>query len=289
MVELTNIDFSAWNRNGAKFVAVLGVQAEKVVKFESAQLLNTLIRVTPPRDINKTKARIAKRIKAVFGIGSGLKLSKGSFFGNYLRGEAQGYVKDASSTSFEPNSASGMTWFAATPFKLYGLTPESNHWNDSVSEMEKYSLTADLPTRETYEFEKSMRPRQKVRIIKQRMADPDKVMDLIKKLQANVGRMKAGWLPAWDSIGAAIGRNIPQYVARHRSGARGYVVNNLHQPGNPNITIANNATAVAKMNEKGSEAYYFQKAVNLRARAMATNFSMIMTGKKLLSDYAKMA
>ena len=288
-----DFNFDNWNRNAAKFVEVLGVHAEKVVKYETGQLLQTLVRVTPPRDVAKSRRRIEEQLRKFFKMpsrgGAEVGTGKGSFLGNYWGGatESANLVHGLSKTSLGMSKMYNTEWYGMSPTSLYGFTRDDDHSGDSIEALEKLvatSIRLKTPKR-TYSFLHSRRS-QNIRITGGMFIGKEKLMALIKRLKEHVGRLKAGWTVAFAPAGVSTSR-LPKYVRDNMTGARGGFVNGLTVPGYPSFTIINRAAAVAKTNEHGKEQGWLQRAVNIRAKSMAKNFSLIFAGKKNLSDYAK--
>ena len=66
----------------------------------------------------------------------------------------------------------------------------------------------------------------------------------LRKVLSHVGRLKAGWLPAFFALG---GRRVPAFVSRHKDGARGTIRFERQDTWNPKITVTNSAMGVGQL------------------------------------------
>lgn len=87
----------------------------------------------------------------------------------------------------------------------------------------------------------------------------------VRRVQARVGRMKAGWLPAFDTVG---GTGAPPLVTKHR-GTRppGYVIDGLRES-SPSLTIANAAKGITADEDTVRRV---RDALRIRAKNMEKN------------------
>jgi hypothetical protein len=89
----------------------------------------------------------------------------------------------------------------------------------------------------------------------------------LKQVSARVGRLKAGWLPAWlATLGAGGQRMLAGWITRHQGQARGTVADRLTDPKRPWVSATNNAPGAARF------APSVKKTLQIRARAMINDF-----------------
>lgn len=88
----------------------------------------------------------------------------------------------------------------------------------------------------------------------------------LKSLFNRVGRLKAGWLPAFTRLGG----KAKAWIQRHQSGARGYIVDNSSNPTAPYIDMENHAAGV------GETKRIVNNALRARQSAMARRLKLIL-------------
>lgn len=287
MIEVKEVDLTAFNAGLRGLVGVLNLHPKDVVRVESTRLLTMLIRVTPPKDIQKTKKVIANQIGNKFQLaerarsGGELSEDRGSFFGNFIRGNAE--ARGMSSSTFGAGKT-GIEWFGVTPQTLYGVTKEADRRNDSVDELQRLSYTLTGKGRRTYGFSKGSH-NQNIRIISDVLTNPATVTKLIRRLQKHVGRLKAGWTVAFKPLQAMGAKmpSLPKYVKDNMEGARGGYVNEINTPGFPSFTMINKAKGASSR----SMDFWMNVALQGRAAAMKKNLELMFAGKKSIGDYAK--
>ncbi len=255
MIAVTGIDMTGFNRGIAGLIDRIGIDAKKVVKKETGELMKTLVRVSPPKSVSKTKQGIERRVTAKFDA--------------------------ARDTGGHPSSGSAMEWYAFSSKFLYGVAEDNDKRNASTDELYKLSFKITKTGRQLLDF---VHPRQRQRVLLSGriLTEPDKVKDVVKRIQNHVGRLKAGWLAAWDFIQPTGGNNPPEYIMKHKQGAKGRFENGLNTVNFPTFTIANSAKGITDKKIKS----IIQFALNLRGRAMASNIRLLFAGKKRLSTYA---
>ena len=268
---------SLFNERMSRFVSVLGLKAEDVVRVESARLMREAIRVSPPDDQAKTKKRISNLVRSKFNRGKkihlGMDRAAGLFYKNWKSGE----------THFGQGT-SGVEWFGATPKSLYGIDKSNDRWALSLDELLKLFYMPAKEGAKVFPFAHSNRA-QKVVIIEAIFTNPQAMALLVKELQSHVGRLKAGWLISFNALGVKTGPAIPAYVQKNlpyaESHRKGAYIDGLGVKDYPTFTMGNTAAGV------GNEVslYYMRVALVSRAQSMKRNFEMLFEGKKELSAY----
>ena len=247
------------------FVDKLGLSGPLVLKKEMGELLKTLIRTTPPKNPTKTRASISDTVSSRFEAAA----EDRSFERSHYNGQV---------------GASGILWYQVDSKFLRGVAPDKDMRKAGVEELEALRWRITPKGRLNLPF-KHPHKSQRVLIYQKILTRKSTVNKLIAKLKTHVGRLKAGWLASWDFLSPTGGNQPPQWVTRHKSGARGYFVNGLGVKGYPTFTIANTAKGVGnqKLNLNG----IVRTALAIRAKAMSANLRMFMRGKKNMADYAK--
>jgi hypothetical protein len=265
-----DIDMTGFNAGIAALMRSVGATSKEIVAKETGELIKTLVNITPPsgpEKKKKTEDNIAYDIRKTFHI----------------------FSKD---NNFEYDSAqtspSGVKWYAASSKYLFGALPQ----NDMTKAGKKELLTAHYSSRDIQGSRrivasfKGRKTSQRVAIITKLLTTKDQIDRLVKRVQKNVGRMKAGWLVAVRDNKIKIGgRNLPKkWVTRHAEKARGRWENGLGHETFPTFTIIN----FAKHIRTGNYRYFVNKALEIRAQAMLENAKYFTSGKKNLADYQRM-
>lgn len=93
----------------------------------------------------------------------------------------------------------------------------------------------------------------------------------MQKIVERVGRLKAGWLPAFYALG---GKRVAAFVSRHRRGARGRVQITGITTSNPRIEVANSAMGVGQLERLVNGTFRARtQAIKRRMRLLASNFA----------------
>lgn len=255
----TEIDISRFQRGIAGLIDHLEIEPAKVIKKECGELMKTLVKVTPPKDPAKTRRTIDSVISSKFDI--------------------------ARESGGHPYSGTGnIEWYAWNSRFLFGVAPENDKTGASVSDLYELNKHLTKGGRQSLAF---VHPRQRQTVILSGkiLTKPSTINRLKAKIKSNVGRLKAGWLVAWAAGRIQLsGSNMPpQFVTKHAQGAKGRFVDGLGVKGFPTFSIANSAPGITKAKANG----FIQFALDLRAKAMATNLRLLVSGKKHLGDYAK--
>ncbi len=249
------------------FVDKLGIAGPVVLKKEMGELLKTLVRVTPPKEPSKTRASIDKNVGGAF---------------NAL-GESHRSFDDTDAKV----SASGIKWYAHDNKHLFGVAPDKDMTKASREDLlAVYYRTYRRSNGRAYlelPFKRA-RKIQRVAISVKILTARKTIRALQSKIKSHVGRLKAGWLAAWDTVKPTGSNMPPQWVWRHKQGCKGYFINGLTTKNFPTFTIANTGKGVG--NPKSNMVCIVQNALRIRSKAMKKNLTLFMRGKKHLSDYA---
>lgn len=246
-----DIDINEWNRTANRIVTRLKLDAPRFVKKEVGELVKTVVRLTPPKNLPVSKQKADRRVAGHFRA-----LPTGAFRGDQTgKGEFR--------------------WLFATPAVLVGVRAED------------YQIAVDATTARRMMFKPEdrkvssrlgRRGRQAVSLVGRRILRRQVLNQVRQKIKKNFGRLKAGWLAGvFNGELKLTGGNLPpKWVTNHRNGVRGTRINNLQVPGSPSYTVINRA--------KGSGSAIVQQvaadALRIRAKAMAANAKLILAGKK---------
>jgi hypothetical protein len=260
-------DLTNFSRGMAGYVDRLGLQGPVVLRKETGELAKTLIRLTPPRDPDKTRKSIESGVRSKF---SELEIStqRGSQMG---KGE--------------------VTWYAANSRYLFGVEADKDMTKAGVEELRGLYYTLKRVDHGEHRRIRQILPfrnrntRQQVALLQNVFTKKSTRTALIAKIKNNIGRLKAGWLVGYDRLRPGGGNQPPAWVTRHRSGARGWFIDAAATKNFPSFTIAN--TAVGVGNPKNNLTGIVRAAIGLRVKAMKANLALLLSGKKNLSDYAR--
>lgn len=261
----STIDMTGFNQGVAALIRSVGVTAREIVEKETGELIKTLVKVSPPRDPQKTKLAIGKDISGRFAQAR----NEGNSSFDYHNGKI---------------SSSGIKWYAVDGDFLRGVAPKNDMRDASVDELKDMRFKINRKGRLNVAF-KHPRKTQRVLLYQTILTKESTVKKLVSRIQKNVGRLKAGWLVAANSgaIKLSAGNKPPQWVSKHSSGAQGRFENGLASQNNPSFTIANFAKGIKQNTVDG----FVQIATSIRAKAMLKNAELFTKGKKTISDYAR--
>ena len=264
------VDMTAFNQGIQALMRSVGATSRFIVEKETGELIKELVKISPPSDaVKKTKQLdgIRKQISKTFQI----------------FGKANNFEYDNTQAS-----KSGMKWYAASSKYLFGGAPDTDMRKANTKEL----LAVHYRRREVQGSGriiaafKNRKTSQRVAIITKIITAKKQVEALIKRVQKNVGRLKAGWLvAARDGKVRLTGANLPPvWVKRHvNGGTRGRADIQLDDPTNPHITITNFAKGV----RSEASLYWVNMALRNRAGKMLINADLYTRGKKNLADYSK--
>lgn len=256
----TTIDLTRFNSGMAAYSDLLGIPMAKVLRKECGELDKTLIRLTPPRDPAKLRAKIKGQVESKmdainFDTFAGEKMGKGD-----------------------------IKWYAASPHYLFGIAADKDMTKAGTEELRQVYLSILYIKGRARQIEPIKgHPTQRAAILQNVLTTKGQRAELVKKLQSHVGRLKAGWLVSYDRLSPGGGNQPPGWVTRHRAGARGYFIDQSRGTKQPSITLANTAVGSGSAAMLGIA----RAAVGLRVRAMKTNLRLLLSGHKHLGDYAR--
>lgn len=245
-----DVNLNEFSRSINRLITRCQIEPRKVVKKEIEELTKTLVRISPPKNLTQAKLKSEKDVNKVMRP-----------FGDYFKGQKVG-TKD-------------IRWLYAMRDLLVGV------------EASKYLPTNDERTAKGLVYKRNevaattrlgRRGKQAVTKWGKNIVRRNVYNRVINRIKNNFGRLKAGWMAAvFGGQLTLSGANVPpRWVTKHKSGVRGAFQNNLDVPGKPSFTIINRA--------KGVSSPYIQmlvsKAVSIRAKAMAANARLILSGKK---------
>jgi len=265
-----DIDMTGFNSGIVAMMRSVGATSRQIVEKETGELIKTLVRISPPSDAAKKSKQldnIKKQISKTF----------------HIFGKNNNFEYDNTQAS-----KSGMKWYAASSKYLFGGAPDTDMRKASQKELltVHYSRKDVQGSGRIITSFKNRKTSQRVAIITKIVAAKNQVDALIKRVQKNVGRLKAGWLvAARDGKVRLSGANLPPaWVKKHvNSGTRGRADVQLQNSTNPHITITNFAKGV----RSEASLYFVNAALRIRAAAMLKNADLYTSGKKNLGDYSK--
>ena len=265
MKTATTVDISGFNRGLAGFVDRFGIEARVVLKKEMGELVKTLVKTTPGADVEKLKT---------------FNENKFAKLGDAQNSEAK-WANGGGKVG-----ASGILWYAVDSNYLSGVAPQDDKRNATPEELEKFSWRITKGGRLNLPIKGHAR--QRALIYQQILTKASTVKKMIALKLKNCGRLKAGWLVAVarGDLFLTGGNQPPQWVKRHMSATHGgYSIDASATKNFPSFTIANRAHGIG--NRTLNLNWIVQQALNIRAKAMASNLGLFMRGKKHLSDYAR--
>lgn len=264
-----DVDMTGFNQGIAALMRSVGATSRVIVEKETGELIKTLVRISPPKD----KGAKAKQLE-------GIRFQIAKTF--HIFGKDNNYEYDSTQAS-----KSGMKWYTASSKYLFGGAPNTDMRKAGVNDLltVHYSRKNVQGSGRIISSFRNRKTTQRVAIITKVIAVKKQVEALIKRVQKNVGRLKAGWLvAARDGKVRLSGAKLPpQWVMKHANGARGRADVQLSNPNDPHITIVNFAKGV----RSEASVYWVNEALKIRAAAMMVNVDLYTKGKKNLADYSK--
>ena len=253
-----DIPLNEFNRGMSRLIARANVEPKRMMKKELLELTKTLIKVSPPRNLTKSKRSVVAGVAKKF---EGLDSESG-----YARSEV-------------PVGKSGVKWYAASSKFLYGAAPDSDMRKADVNTLRGIyykTKTVQGGKRLVLGF-KNRSGAQKVAMITKIIVKQNANKQVAARINKNFGRLKAGWLGPVNrgAITLSGGNMPPEMVLRHKSGARTDFINMLEVPSNPSFITINRSMGVTSDKSK----FYIDLAMNIRARAMKKNAETILSGK----------
>lgn len=244
----------------------VGIEAPKVVSKETGELIKTLVRISPPKYLARSRFQIKQSIQHKFDTVRDSSIADKKYDGK--------------------TGPSGILWYRVDRDFLRGIAPKDDKRDASVDDLAKLRHKISKTGRRVLQF-KHPRRHQKVMLRQQILTKKSTVTQLIKRVQTHIGRLKAGWLVSVERgpIRLTGANQPPGWVFKHAPLARGRFIDNLDSKEFPKFLIANSAVGIG--NRKLNMPYIVQVALNIRGKAMAENAKLLLSGKKKIADYAK--
>ncbi len=267
MINATFETTPAFNAGIQGLIQKCRINAKTVVEKETGELIKMLVKLSPPKEPDRTKFNIETAVRSKMTLA------------------ASGGYRDFDATSGKVG-ASGIKWYSVDERLLRGVAPKNDMRKASPDAIYKVFRTLKKSGRAVMQF-RHPRKRQKVMISQKIVVTKPQVTAVVNRVKKHVGRLKAGWLVAVASGAVRIfGANMPpQWVARHMQGARGNFVNELGIPDRPEFTIINQAKGIG--NRKHNLGFIVNLALKARAKSMQSNALLFMRGKKNIADYSR--
>lgn len=252
-----SIDTRRWNELALSLSVALKKDAGEVLRDESRLFLKQCISFTPPRNKKQGENAIAQDIlggsKTSRGIVQPIKpyMEKSTQRNGYrvLFADKAGVVHAVEDANWKPGA---------------GMDEIQRRHNASRGGNRNRVMTG-----------RGYTMRGKMRMVQKLFTEESTIKSFLKSTFKKVGRLKAGWIPAFTRLGG----KAASWIQRHRSGARGYVVDNSTNPTAPFIAMENHAAGV------GETKRIVNNALRARQSAMARRLKLILSGYS--ADIAK--
>lgn len=247
-----NIQVNEFNRGLNRLITRVGLDSKRVMKTEVGQLIKTLVKVSPPKNLTTAKKKAAGDVRGVF----------------------RPIPKDTFET--EKMGKRQHRWLYASPWVLVGVKAD-DHVLDIAANAAKRHL---YPRKEKTPASMRLgrRGKQVVELINRKITKRNTFNQIVRKVQNNFGRLKAAWLVGVNKgeVSLTGGNKPPSWVTKHGLSPKGQTQNGLNTPNNPTYTIINRAPGVSKQEVVRA----VNTAMSIRAKAMAANAKLIISGKK---------
>jgi len=259
-----NIDTRRWNELALSLSVALKKDASEVLRDESRLFLKQCISFTPPRNKKQGENAIAQDILGGRKLGKGAK-SVGiiSPIHPYMEGDGK-------------QRGSYRVLFSTKDGRTFGV--ENHLWKPGASQDEikkmHYSSRGGrrnrVSTAGSYTLDQG-----RWKWVDRMFTKRENIEQYLKTTFKKVGRLKAGWLPAFTALGG----KAAAWIQRHSSGARGYFIDNTSNVTAPSVTLENHAAGV------GETERTVKNALRARQSAMARRLKLILSGYS--ADVAK--
>lgn len=239
----------------------LGGNTKTIVKRQAGLLCRTLINLSPPKDYDKSARRIEDRVNTKF---HQINTGGGADHSGDIAKQGDGTV----------------IWTGSSKFAVYGIAKDVDYRDASVEGLEALFLGRGGIKRTAG---RAKYPRghgqQDVYVWQKIVTKKATVKALAKRLIQRIGRLKAGWMVGWQECGSP-GATVPQWIAKHRTGARGRCDMQLDIPNAPSVIITNSARGVSEIKRNGILA----SAMRIRADAIVKDVQFAITNPKEWSE-----
>lgn len=246
------IDSSKWNQSISTYTQTLDRDIHKEMPRQVAKLMETLVKFTPPENLAKTRAQIRSRLEHTFTV-----MNKRQKTGE----------------------GGDIEWLFSNKDFLVGTSDAFDYRTSSQEQVDQVANSVRLGKKKSivYPF-KHPRKKQMVKIYTRFVITRTQLNNTWKRIVANIGKLKAGWIIGQLRTGESI--DAPDYVQRNVSKTRGTYVDNLGVPGAPSFTIVNAAAGVGKLGR------IVNNALNVRAKAMLSEMKNILIHSKKTAGFA---
>lgn len=252
-----DVNLNEFSRSMARISNRLRIAPAEVLKKEVGELIKTLVKLSPPKNLARSKTKAERDVRSVYR-----PMPKQPFHG------AQAGRRE-------------IQWLYAAPGALLGINRSNIKTAENAASAKRnlYPLreagtpaTTRLGTRG-----RGLKSQAVVRSNKT-ILSRNVIKTLSNKLKDNFGRLKAGWLVAVGEGKIKIsGANMPpKWVTKHIFGARGEAQDQTFKESFPSFTIINRAVGVGNPEVRRIAS----AATAIRAKAMASNLARVISGQK---------
>lgn len=247
-----SVDINEWNRTANRIVTRLKLDAPRFVKKEVGELVKTLVKISPPKNLAQSKKKSGASVRTMFR-----PVPRDPFRGKQI-------------------GKGSHRWLFATPALLVGVAAEDHNLTYDATSARRMLYKKGAPKNVMSRLGK--RGKQVVELVNRRIIRKQVYNAVRKKIQDSFGRLKAGWMVGvFKGELKLTGANLPPaWVTKHRNGVRGATLNHLGVAGQPSFTIINRAKGVSSAAVREIS----NNALLVRAKAMAANAKLILAGKK---------
>lgn len=234
----------------------LGEDKSKVLRHEAGLLWRTLINLSFPNNPAKKKRDIEEVTLRKFH-----------------------QISDSESTHSGDSAKAGhgdVTWTGSHPFALYGIAKDVDFRDASVEQLEAlyYGRGGSSNRQAGRARYPGAHGRQDVFIWQKVSAKKGTIRELIRKWQSHVGRLKSGWVPAWQACGSP-GDYVPNWIQiLSRAGAAGFNDNTLDRL-TPSFTAINRERGARTLRDSGK----IEAALRIRAKAIVERLARALHSK----------
>lgn len=243
-----SIDTRRWNELALSLSVALKKDAGEVLRDESRLFLKQCISFTPPRNKKQGENAIAQDILG------GSKASRG-------------IVQPIKPYMEQSKPRNGYRVLFADKAGVVHAVEDAN-WKPGVGvdEMQRRHNASRGGNRNRVRTGRGYIMRGEMRMVQKLFTEDSTIKSFLKATFKKVGRLKAGWIPAFTRLGG----KAASWIQRHQSGARGYIVDNSSNPTAPYIDMENHAAGV------GETKRIVNNALRARQSAMARRLKLIL-------------
>lgn len=253
-----------WNLAAVKYVDDFGMAPQVVLPKQMGYLARTLINLTPPKNRSAMNKIIDRKVAGKFVALN----NEGS--------KALKHAADSESGHTSKNGTGSIFWYSFWSDEVFGVDVASDYTGATADEL--WELYKKTQVTSEGRVVLGNRGKQTFYIWKRYLTTKRQREALAKRIKGHGGRLKAGWVVGWRAMGAPEGGQgpVPDWVLKHETGARGYVIDGLGVPNYPSVTIANYAVGATEQKLGPIK----EKALQLRVQAMRTDITLYCAGIK---------